>query len=741
MRNWIIAFFLFGITSIHAQDISLNGYLSWFSKVDSATIKSTFQNGDFRLVADKDSAGFKVLKYVLLKDVNEPSYTFLLGDSSLVSLTIENFIPNVHKTFISQLKANKFKNLGADVNGDFITTAYDNGTFIFNQDYEVVDNPTGKGQIPHYRYRIVKKNGVFDALNGTKKKVETIDGKSYTVIENYKNGVLEGERITYFPDDSIVKKKENYRGGRLNGTVSDYDEKGRLMHSSVHSYHWKYGMEKWYDGDGKLVRSLQWQRDIPVGSEKYTFNGKMFTGATYKNGKREGVATVPVGINWIEGFQRFAIPVDLHWGGDSWIVTKIKALETVNFVNDIKTGRAVGISPFSNDTLYVCYYKNGVIDSLFTGYELADYSRSGKNVPMTQTTFVNGLENGKRISWIRDGQYKDSISNEEYYVNGKLNGTATQFYSRTLDRTKDWFPYFGEVNYVNGVLSGSYRSYQDANNYQNGAYLNGKPNGKIESSERTEKFWLKTTEYYTEGIRTGEWISENLLDSIVITENYLNDKKHGISATKVKGKIVEQRSYISGYLYEITEFTEKGYDKFTLVTNEVPDLLGVKYEDKIGDQYSFYHFTAKTSDFPETDTTLLMFKNRIGDEDEAAPRLNGKFEVRTPNYVKTGTYSNSEPSGYVVIEHKNAGVYEQLTYEDGRVTAYGYTNVSTNEAFTGTFLSDVDGSSVSVKDGMRHGWHIEYDRNGNVIRKTKYVKGILKKTIENLSAAQADSKI
>jgi len=727
MRNWITAFFLFGVTSIQAQDISLNGYLSWFNKVDEATIKSAFQNGDFRLVEDKDSSGFQVLKYALLKDVNQPSFGFLLGDSSLVSLTIENFVPNIHKAFISQLKANKFKSLGADVNGDYITTSYDNGTFICNQDYEAVENPAGKGQIPHYRYRIVRKNGVLDALNGTKTKTETIDGKTYTVLENYRNGVLEGERITYFPGDSVVKKKENYRGGRLNGTVSDFDEKGRLMHSSVHSYHWKYGMEKWYDGEGKLVKSLQWQRDIPVGSEKYTINGRTFSGATYKNGKKEGLATIPVGINWKEDFQRFAIPVDLHWGGDTWVVTKIKALETVNFVNNIKTGKAVGISPFSNDTLYVCYYKNGVIDSVFIGYEFAAYERSGKNVPMIQTTFINGLENGKRISWIRDGQYKDSISNEEYYVNGKLHGTATQFYSRSLDKTQDWFPFLAVVNYADGILSGPFSCYQDSNNYQTGAYLNGKPDGKIESSERNERAWTRTTEYYEKGLKTGEWITENISDSIVITENYQNDKKHGISTKKVKGKIVEQRSYISGYLYEITEFTEKGYNKFTLVTNEVPDVYCFKQEEKIEDQYNTYNFTARVSDYPKTDTTLILLRDVVGQITESAPRLNGKYEIRTPNFIETGSYVDYKRLGYVVIEHKKAGVYEQITYENDLPIAFGYTYVSTSEAFSGTFISDVSGNSISVKDGLRQGWYIEYDENKNVIRKTKYVKGVAKK--------------
>ncbi len=742
MQRWFIILSFFVCQTALGQIQTLSNCLQWFEKADKESVKAFLQGEEYKLLEKKDSLDLQFMHYQVKTTYGvQPNIYLFLNDTAVEYLSFEVYNQNEYKNFTSQLKAQRFRSLGADVNGNYITTVYDNDRFLLCQDYEALENPLGKGEIPYYRYRIYRKYGRFDELNGEKTVLLSENGTSFVGIrENYKNGVLSGERTFYYPNGTI-KRKENYQAGRLNGLVSDYNEEGKLAHSVTHSYHWKYGMEKWYDGEGKVVKTLQWQRDVPVGTEKYVINRKTIQGVSYKNGLKQGLATIPVGINWVDGFgvDRFPIPIDLDWE-QAWTVTKIKALETVNFVNNIKTGKAVGISPFSNDTLYTCYYKNGVIDSIFTAYQLTSFEISDKNIPIAQTTFTNGLENGKRTFWIRSGQYKDSVSYEENYINGKLNGPSTQFYSRSVNTKLDWFPYYVRVNFVNGILSGPYSQYEDSNNYEYGTYLNGKPEGKIEYSERTEQHWIKTTGHYENGFKTGEWTTENIYDSIVITENYLKDKKHGVFSKKVKGKLVEERNYVSGYLYEITEFTENGFEKFTLVSNEVPDVLCFKYEDEIGDQRSYYNFTAKASSFPKTDTVLILLTEAIGKAPESRPMLNGKFEVRTPNYMKSGNYSNDELNGFVVIEHKNAGVYEQITYKNDLLIDFGYTHVSNREAYSGTFISIVDGENISVKNGLRHGWCIQYDEYKNEIRRTKYSKGIAKKTIENTALPKVNMK-
>jgi len=750
MRNCIIClFFLIG-TAVYGQVESLNSYLSWFNKADVESIKNTFKNTDFRLMDDKDSSGFHLLRYTMFADGIAPSFTFFVGDTALLHLMTENYAQNVHKEWVAQLKSNKFGKLNADVNGDFITTVYDNGQFIFCQDYEVVDNPLGKGQIPHYRYRIYRKNGKFDTMNGTKKKSENIDGKAFTVIENYRNGVLDGERIIYFPGDSIIKKKENYRAGRLNGTVSDFDSLGRLIHSSIHSYHWKYGIEKWYDGQGKVIRSLQWQRDVPVGSDKFNINGRTFNGPTYKNGKLHGLATVPVNMKWNRKYDvtNAAIPQDLNWENTTASDFYVGAVETVLFVEGLKNGKAIGMSAHSSDTVYIAYYKNGVLDSVFNAYQDADFSYGYKNEPRFRTAFENGLENGKRTFYVMSGPNKGEISAFETYENGKLNGETVHYFKKEQDQMipptdpgenpwadhpikyipGEWMKDYSLLTYKNGILNGPFHFQTDSMNYSIGTYVDGKIDGKQE----TESFFygkrIRKIQNYDKGIPNGEWITEYLPDSVVNTENYLNNKKHGIFSKKLKGQILQEENYVSDFLYEFTLFHGNGYDKYTFVTNEIPDSYSFSFEEKSFDVISIYNYTANTIDFPKSDSVLILLQDAL--MANRFVKANGRFEIKGPNYEKTGSYTDNLLSGYVVIKHKNAGVYEQLMYENDSIRSYGYTHVSTSEAFTGTFISDVDGSSVSVKNGLRHGWFIEYDENHKEIKRTKYVKGILKKTIE-----------
>ncbi len=752
MRNCITCLFLLAGASVFGQISSLNGYFPWFEKCDVQTVKSQYGNIDYTLETEKDSLGFHYLKYKVLvvAGTPRPSFTFVIGDSALTEFVIEHYDQSAHRNMVSHLKSNKFKTLNADVNGDFITTSYDNGTFILNQDYEVVDNPNGKGQIPHYRYRMVKKNGVFDALNGAKKKTEIINGKTCAIIENFKNGVLDGERITYYPGDSIVKKKENYRAGRLNGLVSDFDTNGQLSHSSVHSYHWKYGIEKWYDINRTVIKSLQWQRDIPVGTEKYLVNGRKFNGPAFKNGLKEGMGTVPVNMKWNGKYDEnaIALPEEVNWD-HSTANSLYFALETVLFVQGLKTGKAIGMSSDSNDTLYVAYYKNGLLDSVYSGYQLFDSNFAQKNEPRFTTTFVNGLENGKRTFCITSGPLKGDTSYIEPFRNGKLDGEVIRYYRKEQDQIipptdpeesswahhpikyipGEWMKDYSLMTYKNGVVNGPYRFQKDSMHYNIGTYVNGELDGRIDQGMVFGVQWIRKVQHYSKGFLDGESITEYLPDSTLITENYQNGKKHGIFSKKVKGKLVEERSYVSGYLYEITEFTETGYNKITLVTNETPNVICYKYEIKNGDYTDFYQFAAKTSLFPKTDTVLVLLRD-CDERGESMPKRHGKYEIRTPNFVESGNYSMGKLTGYVVIEHKNANVYEQVTYDNGAVKDYGYTNVGTSEAYTGNFISDVDGSSVSVKNGLRHGWFIEYDKNHVEIRRTKYVKGILKKTIE-----------
>lgn len=731
MQRWFIILSFFVCQTALGQIQTLSNCLQWFEKADKASVKASFQNEDLKLLEEKDSLDLQLIHYSVVKTTYgaQPHAYIFFNDTAVEFLSFEIYNHNEYKNFISQLKTQGFKSLGADVNGNYITTVYDNNRFLLCQDYEALENPLGKGEIPYYRYRIYRKYGRFDELNGEKTVLLSENGISYVGIrENYKNGILSGERTFYYPDGT-VKRKENYQAGRLNGLVSDYNETGKLTHSVTHSYHWKYGMEKWYDGEGKVVKTLQWQRDIPVGAEKYVINGKTIQGVSYKNGLKQGVAAIPVGINWVDGFgvDRFAIPIDLDWG-QAEAVTKIKALETVNFVNNIKTGKAAGISPFSSDTLYTCYYKNGVIDSVFTAYQLTSFEISDKNVPVAQTTFVNGLENGKRTFWIRSGQYKDSISYEENYVDGKLNGISTQFYSRSIDPKRDWFPYYVKVNFANGVLSGPYSHYVDSNNYQYGTYLNGKPDGKMEYSERTDQHWVKTIEYYSEGARTGEWITNSVYDSTVVTKHFSADKKHGFETKVVKGKLAEERFFVENKLEQIKIFDQEYESCVLTIEHETEEKILITETLLKRDTTRFFTYQFPNDAYSESDTLLATIGADLMDSESLNPYLDGNFSIETKEYKRTGVLLESSVQGAMFVYYKKEGITEKI--EDDLLVKYSYLTEH-SQPYSGIFYSPYSGENISVKNGLRHGWCIQYDEFKNEISRTKYSQGIAKKTIEN----------
>ena len=292
MRQLLPIFFLFSCLSSFGQNSLLNHAISWFSKTDQTTVDNYLKISSYRLIGEKDSLDLHLFTYSLVKTENgtQPFIHILLGDSALEFISIDTYGAQGQQTVVAGLKSGRFKSIGTHINGNFITTTYDNGNFLIQEDYEAVANPLGKGEIAYFRYRIFRKYGQFDRLNGEKIRL-TEEGLK--IAENYKNGMLEGQRTIYFPDGTI-KRTENYRAGRLNGIASDYNKHGKVIHSSTHSYHWKYGMEKWYNHEGKLVKSLQWQRDVPTGIEKQTFNGITIGSVSYINGSRQGLARIPV---------------------------------------------------------------------------------------------------------------------------------------------------------------------------------------------------------------------------------------------------------------------------------------------------------------------------------------------------------------------------------------------------------------------------------------------------------------
>ncbi len=732
MQHGFLIFCLLVCRVSFGQDLSLNTFLPWFEKAEKQSIITVFQHSDYRLTEEKDSLGFRLIRYTFSKQTTalQPTLTFLIGDSTVEYLSIENSDQTVQRAITVQLKANRFRTLNADVNGNFITTVYDNDRVLVNQDYQAVDNPSGKGQIPSYGYRIYRKYGKFDTMNGEKLVMLSENGTSYLGIrENYKNGVLSGERIFYYPDGKI-KRKENYQAGRLNGLVSDYDRQGQLVHSSTHSYHWKYGMEKWYDHQGKVVKTLQWQRDVPVGLEKQTFNGTVVGSIQYVKGVKQGPAKVPV---YFDSYIQARYPLDT-------LNDEPFGIESVNFEHGLRTGKAVCMYFGSGDTMYTCYYKEGKLDSTYTRY--------GQNTAYFTTNYTNGLENGSRVFRIPSGPLKDTVYRIEPYKNGNLHGEMTQYYRKEEDQIfvdpdpgfhlegsssgypkhvpGQWIPDYYMETYKDGVRNGPFIFWRDSGSYNKGTYVDGKLDGLNEAGMVFGKTWIKVSRHYDKGNRTGEWITENVYDSIVELETYDQNRKHGVYRKRVKGFTSEERVFNHDTLTFILYNEENGDFRYYETEEQNKEFIQLKCKSRIGDTISIYRYIIGIKDYSRKDTVLATVAHEIRKKPEIALVHLVDVEVTTPQFEKSGGYSNGKPDGIIFIKHKSANVLEQVVYENDSIVSYKYTRVD-GLPYSGTFISATTGESISVKDGLRHGWSTWKNESGTEFFRMKYVKGSLRK--------------
>ncbi|AEA45783.1 toxin-antitoxin system YwqK family antitoxin [Fluviicola taffensis] len=744
---FITSFFV--CQSLFGQSSLLSTSLNWFTKADKASIQSYLESHNYQLIGEKDSLNLHFQQYSFAKSQNEIQLhaCLFLGDSTIEYLSFEITNHADLTSIRSQLKANRFRTLNADLNGDFITTTFDTDRFLVQQDYQAIENPLGKGEIPYYRFRIFRKHGKFDTMNGEKISFSE-DGTK--ISENYKNGLLDGERTFYFSNGTL-KRKENFRAGRLNGLVSDFNEEGKLIHSSTHSYHWKYGMEKWYNHQGKMVKSLQWQRDVPIGIQKQTFEGIVIEQIPYVKGIKQGLAKVPY-------FDEASIKANFP---RSTLNDEPLGIETVNFVNDLKQGKAVCIYFNKKDTMYVGYYKSGKLDSTYSLYR--------QNGILYSTTFSNGLENGTRIYRIPSGPLKDSIHRIQNYKNGKLEGILTQYYRKEADQTIEdpdphirlpgdisiypifipgpWLPNYYSFTYRDGIKNGPYSYQMDSMNYGRGTYLNDRLEGYYEAQVFSdgqpgkiiddvlmipEKKWVKSSGYYQNGLKTKEWTTNHVLDSIVITEHFEKNQKHGSVIKTIKGFKTEERFYHQDTLQQLTFFGKnQEIDSYQLEFIKNTHLAIITHKIQKQDSSFLFSYLIEVDDYYRKDTLLGAIVSTLkNNQSEMSQKLNGLFHVKTSSYETSGNYRNGKLDGIILTKHFDSSIFENITYRNGIIEGYSYTQFDDQELYTGAFISATSGEHISVKDGLRHGWCVEYLDSKEEIRRTKYMKGVLKKTVE-----------
>lgn len=93
-------------------------------------------------------------------------------------------------------------------------------------------------------------------------------------IENYKNGVLNGEKIEYYKNGQIAEK-DNYSEGKLNGKHFRYAENGNLIEEFTYKNGSIEGKANYYDNNGKILIKGNYKNGKKVGTWETYEDGKL----------------------------------------------------------------------------------------------------------------------------------------------------------------------------------------------------------------------------------------------------------------------------------------------------------------------------------------------------------------------------------------------------------------------------------------------------------------------------------
>ncbi len=100
------------------------------------------------------------------------------------------------------------------------------------------------------------------------------DGKTLLSEENYANGLLEGLKITYYPNQ-VITQETHYLNGKKNGIEKYYSPQGVLLKQFFYKDDTLQGNAKYYDADGNLIIEGTYKDGRKHGLWRYYKGGKL----------------------------------------------------------------------------------------------------------------------------------------------------------------------------------------------------------------------------------------------------------------------------------------------------------------------------------------------------------------------------------------------------------------------------------------------------------------------------------
>lgn len=99
------------------------------------------------------------------------------------------------------------------------------------------------------------------------------DGKTLLIEENYVDGVLEGNYISYFKN-SKISEQLIYKNGKLHGNIKRFADNGTKIEDLNYINGVLNGSANYYNIDGMLIYTGVYENDERVGDWKYYNDGK-----------------------------------------------------------------------------------------------------------------------------------------------------------------------------------------------------------------------------------------------------------------------------------------------------------------------------------------------------------------------------------------------------------------------------------------------------------------------------------
>lgn len=749
----LLVLILFSL-NLNAQTNSVRTYLSWFDKSSVDTVSAFFIQSKYSLVEKHDSNSVVTRKFEKIGENGIISKTTLIASDTAINYLVWDVYGHIEqRAFSAQLKSLHFKQLGARLDGNYITTTYDNGVFLVEQGYQAVDHPEEKGQIPLFQFRMYRKFGPYDDLNGIKLtyELDKSNRKYLACKANFQNGVLHGDRTLYFPSGNI-QIEENYANGRLTGKRNEYNEAGQLIHSASYSYDWHYGPEKWYNTDGEVIHTVNWQRDVKTGQEIEKKQGKIVRLITYKKGIPNGKALLPI----------YALNQDS-------LNDIPEMLEDLTFINGLKNGRFFRFHTATKDTILSGNYLNnryhgtlrlysqhklvisttynqGIKDGLELTFE--NSSNSTGNV-MLKNYFKHGLKDSVELLFVTNGPHKGDTARIAFLKNGKYYGQERgKFYpSYNQHNELSWKPYAYFCKHDSIQLKQEFSvDYFDSLSIK-GHYVNNLKTSNWEISKKASNKITTQKMVYKNGILDGPFektINTTYSESGV----YLNDKKEGIWV--IIGDSLSQNSgnsalkiianYKMGQLNGLRQF----YDhelllrQDSLVSNTLISSMTTNPNGFIAYVFDSINFDRGKAYFSVTERrldTMIYYPIALFLTDE-----NRNYLTDWHSWIVTNT---SEITGDVIFETSeyHAFIDKEINLRKAYLIVYKTNHIhqyKTNKEdiwhfamnktpFTGELISTFDNCHYAIKSGVLHGWTTYFNDEKSPIKRSKFKNGKVKK--------------